>query len=354
MSETTAKVPLAASLPQSAVMIRLVAALGIVLLAAGCGGIIPVGHSSATHSGGAEPGVDSYLCSGITSGELLQWRDSGGDLSGTYQYADLSGQAPSEQVSPSSGNLTGTLDGTAITMSIGLSQDLYGTLSGGQLTLNVPQQNGTIQAVTCSQASIDDWNKAVGALTSQAGSDNQQASQAQAQASHDQAVSNAQSSLSRDVTSLQGDASSLENDNTLAGDVTTMKQDYQSEQNDWQTEQNDAGTCGVSGDAGGISGDASAIGGDQSALQADIGSLQSNGMASVKTDISAISSDVSALRNLGATPSANPSGAIAAGNKALTDAQNAINWATNQGDQIVRDANSLSNTAQSYANSHGC
>ena len=74
--------------------------------------------------------MDSYLCSGTTSDELLQWRDSGGDLSGTYQYADLSGQAPSEQVSSSSGNLTGTLDGTAITMSIGLSQDLYGTLSG--------------------------------------------------------------------------------------------------------------------------------------------------------------------------------------------------------------------------------
>ena len=252
------------------------------------------------------------------------------------------------------GALTGTLNGTAITMSIGLSQDLYGTLSGGQLTLNVPQQNGTIQAVTCRQASIDDWNKAVGVLNSQAGSDNQRASQAQAQASHDQAVSNAQGSLSRDMTSLQSDASSLENDNTLAGDVNTMKQDYQSEQNDWRTEQSDAGSCGVSGDAGAISGDASAIGGDQSALQADIGSLQSNGMAAVKTDISAIGSDVSAIRNLGATPSADPSGAIAAGNKALADARNAINWASNQGNQIVREANSLSNTAQSYANSHGC
>ena len=335
-------------------MIRRVAALSIVLLIAGCGGIIPVGHSSATHSTDAEPGLNSYLCSGSTSDELLQWRDSDGDLSGTYQYANLSGQGPSEQVSSSSGNLTGTHDGTAVTMSIGFSQDLYGTLSDGQLTLNVPQQDATIKAVTCRQASIDDWNKAIGALNSQAGSDNQQASQAQAQASHDQAVSNAQSSLSGDMTSLQGDASSLEDDNTLAGDVNTMKQDYQGEQNDWQTEQQDAGSCGVSGDAGAISGDASAIAGDRSALQADIGSLQSNGMTSVKTDISTIRSDVSAIRNLGATPSVDPSGAIAAGNKALTDAQNAINWATGQGKRIVTEANSLSNTAQSFANSHGC
>jgi hypothetical protein len=57
---------------------------------------------------------------------------------------------------------------------------------------------------------------------------------------------------------------------------------------------------------------------------------------------------------LGATPSTDPSGAIAAGNKALADAQNAINWATSQGNQIVEEANSLSNMAQSYANSHGC
>jgi hypothetical protein len=65
-------------------------------------------------------------------------------------------------------------------------------------------------------------------------------------------------------------------------------------------------------------------------------------MASVRTDISTISSDVPAIRNLGATPSADPSSAIDAGNKALTDAQNAINWATNRGTQIVKDANSLS------------
>src|SRR5260370_39097227 len=110
-------------------MIRLVAALGIVLLAAGCGGgIIPVGHSSATHSAGAEPGGDSYLCSGITSDELLQWGDSGGDLSGTYQYADLAGQAPSGQVSSPSGSLTRTLNGTGSTMSISLWQYMYSTL----------------------------------------------------------------------------------------------------------------------------------------------------------------------------------------------------------------------------------
>jgi hypothetical protein len=42
-------------------------------------------------------------------------------LTGTYQSEQISGQAPSEQVTPDSGGLSGTLDGTAITLSIGLS-----------------------------------------------------------------------------------------------------------------------------------------------------------------------------------------------------------------------------------------
>lgn len=46
---------------------------------------------------------------------------------------------------------------------------LYGTLHGGTLTLNVPQSDGSMQAATCNQGSLSDWNKAVAALDSQAG-----------------------------------------------------------------------------------------------------------------------------------------------------------------------------------------
>jgi len=107
---------------------------------AACGSPLDITSSatSAPPTAAAEPGVSTYLCSGSINDTLLQWRDSGGDLSGTYEFAQLSGQPPSEQVSSNSGDLTGTLDGTAITVGIGLSQPLYGTLGSGQLTLNVP------------------------------------------------------------------------------------------------------------------------------------------------------------------------------------------------------------------------
>ncbi len=66
-----------------------------------------------------------------------------------------------------------------------MSQPLYGTLSNGQLTLSVPQSDGTIQAGTCNQASLSDWNRAVATLNGQVNSDyntaNQQLAQQQAQ-----------------------------------------------------------------------------------------------------------------------------------------------------------------------------
>ena len=81
------------------------------------------------------------------------------------------------------GNLVLTAaDGSDITLSIGLSQPLYGTLSGGQLTLNVPQSDGSFQAGTCNHSSLSDWNSTVATLDSQAGSDNQAANQQAAQA----------------------------------------------------------------------------------------------------------------------------------------------------------------------------
>ena len=46
------------------------------------------------------------MCQASTNDILLQWRSSGGDLSGTYQHVQLSGQAPAEQVSPASARRT--------------------------------------------------------------------------------------------------------------------------------------------------------------------------------------------------------------------------------------------------------
>lgn len=306
---------------------------------------------AATSAAAAEPGVSTYLCRASTEDDLLQWRQSSENLSGTYQSAQLSGQAPSEQVSANSGDLSGTLDGTAVTLTVGLSQPLYGTLSGGKLSLNVPQSDGTIQTATCNQASISDWNNTVAALNSQAAGDNQLADQAQAQASHDQNVSQAQQSMANDVTSLQDDSATLNNDNSLASAVSQMGQDYKQEQADFQTEQSDS--CdSMGGDADTVGGDADTVGGDLDTLDGDITYLQSGEIQTVKSDLANVRNDLSTLHSLGATPAIGYSSAVASGNQALKNAASAISWAQGQGKMINSEAQQLATTAQNYASSH--
>jgi hypothetical protein len=326
-------------------------AAALMLAACGSGGSVHATSPASSPVAAAEPGVSTYLCTGSTEDDLLQWRDNDGYLSGTYESAKLSGQAPSEQVNSDSTSLSGTLDGTAITLNIGLSQPLYGSLSGSQLSLNVPQSDGTIRAATCNQASLSDWNSAVASLDSQAGSDNQAANQAAAQQQHDQQVSKAQQSLANDVSSLESDSSSLNKDSSLAGDIKTMNTDYGTEQSDYRTEQSDS--CdSMSTDANTVGTDANTVGTDLNTLQTDVTTLQQGGIQSVKNDLSSIQSDLSTLQNLGVTPGTDSSAAVAAGNKALSNAASAISWAQGQGNMINGQAQQLATMAQNYSSSH--
>lgn len=337
------------------------AAVGVVAAgAAGASAAVATGYANTP----GEPGIATYMCSGRSSDMLLQWRDSSGDLSGTYENAGLSGQAPTETVSSGSGGLSGTVAGTAITLSVGLSQPLYGTCSGSQLTLNVPQQDGTIQAGTCTQATISQWNNTIASLNGTASSDNNTALQQQAQASsaaaqqqaqqqHDQQVSQAQQSLSGDVSTLASDAGTLNGDKSLGGDITTMKNDYQTGQNDWDTEQSDS-CSNFSSDSTTVDSDATTVDSDLTTLHSDIQTLQSGDIQSVQTDLSNVQFDLSTLSGLGATPDTNASPAIAAGNQALKSAANAITWANQNGNSIDTQAHALATTADSFANSHGC
>jgi hypothetical protein len=333
------------------------AAAALTLAACGSGGAVHATSSATSPVAGAEPGVTTYLCSGTGLDDLLQWRNSNGDLSGTYEEAQLSETAPSEQVSSNSGSLRGTLNGNQLTLSIGSSQDLYRPVSGGQLSLNVPQSDGSMQAATCDQSSLSRWNTVVSALDGKAGSDNQQAGQAAAQASHDTSVSQAQQALANDVSTLENDSSSLNGNNQLASDISQMKTDYQTEQNDYQTEQQQ-GSCSdgsMGSDAAAVSSDSSSVDSDLSSLQADIQSLQTstggNGIAGIKDDMAAVNGDVNTIHGLGASPGTDTSLALVTGNKAVSNANTAIEWAQGQGNAIGGQAHQLSSTAASYANS---
>ena len=72
----------------------------------------------------------------------------------------------------------------------------------------------------------------------------------------------------------------------------------------------------------------------------------------LKLDMSTVQRDVNMLKKLGATPGAAPSGAVATGNKALSDVGNEISSANQQENTMDRQAHQLATTAQNYAKSH--
>jgi hypothetical protein len=76
------------------------------------------------------------------------------------------------------------------------------------------------------------------------------------------------------------------------------------------------------------------------------------GINQVKHDIAAVNGDVSTLQGLGATPGTDPSGALAAGNKALSDAASAITTSQNEGNAIDGQAHQLMIAADNYDTSH--
>jgi hypothetical protein len=317
--------------------------VGAVAAMLAAGGTWAAVHAAAS----SNPRLLSFLCwngPGDNSATLLQWQ-SASVIAGTYQGASIGGAAPDEQVSTDSGALTGTVSGSSAALDLGGSGQMYGTL-GSDLVLNVPQQDGTIQPVTCRPGTTAGWNKALAEMGRQVTTDNNAAAQAQQQQNITAQITQGDQQLASDIATLTQDATSLDDDTTLADDVQQMQTDLATEQSDYQTELGD--TCiNTAGDADTVSGDADTVSGDLDTLQGDISSLQANNVGS---DLSAVQTDVATIENLGGTPDPDPAAAIREGKKALKDLNAAISWATAQGNSLNKQAQQIANEAQSAAN----
>jgi hypothetical protein len=284
-----------------------------------------------------------FICQGTANDTLLQWQDSNGYLSGSYQYSSISGQAPQEQVSTNAGDLSGNLNGNAISVSIGLQQPLYGTLDGSQLTLNVPQSDGSFQAGTCNSGSLSDWNSAVSALDSQVNSDNNTALQQQAQAST--AAANQQQEQS-----AQGDVSTLTQDANLSSDVSSVTGDVQTTDGDLATTRSDA----AQGNGDNCTNASSTVYNDAaSTVYNDVLSTLSNDVGTVAIDISKVRSDISTVQNDQAALTNSGLPATSGAGSAISAAQAAIASAISTVNADIDHANGDLDTAYQIADSVG-
>ena len=305
------------------------------------------GAWAAVQAATSSPQLLSFLCwngPGDTGATLLQWQ-SGSVVSGTYRDALVSGTAPDERVSTGSGALSGTVTGSSASLDLGGAGQMYGTI-GSNLVLNVPQQDGTIQPLTCKPGTAVGWNQALTVMGRQVTTANAAAAVQVQQQNTNAQITQADQQLASDITTLTQDATTLDTDKTLASDVHQMQADLATEQSDYQTELRDS-CLNRGGDADTVSGDADTVGGDLDTLNGDITNLQAN---SVRSDLAAVQSDAATITNLGGAPDPDPSAAINAGKQALKDLAAAVAWATSKGNSLNSQAQQTVNEAQAAAN----
>jgi hypothetical protein len=111
-----------------------------------------------------------------TSAVMVQLTRQDNSLTGTFDEAGLDG-VESARVKPVHVAFTGTVDGTALTLTLsgglGFATTVSGSLSGDEMILQAPQGDGSIAAVTLRPSSVDAYNRQVAGVqaTAQANAD---------------------------------------------------------------------------------------------------------------------------------------------------------------------------------------
>lgn len=148
------------------------------------------GGSTADESGFETTALKADLGSSENSGwiavdqesaVLLTYQDTDGVLTGTVQASQLTYQQDAWEVQGSSQAFTGRLDATDLSISTELAAPWFGTLDGSVLTLNLPQEDGSLLPVPFRPGSVAEYNAAVSQLSEQANSSNGAAADAEAE-----------------------------------------------------------------------------------------------------------------------------------------------------------------------------
>ena len=157
------------------------------------------------------PVGSGYLSTGSNYVAFIQWNNSNGVVSGTEQLVATSGQAPNLTTSNQTIQVSGTITGSTISLSLGLNANVFGTFSGNSMTINIPQRDGTLAPFFFKKANTVAYNNAVNSLHNNESVTNNQALQAQQTA-------NTEGNITKDVKIVNADLADL-NSNQLSNDL---------------------------------------------------------------------------------------------------------------------------------------
>jgi hypothetical protein len=280
---------------------------------------------------GSSAGPASYLGTDQSDVVFIQWQapTSSGHLQGTMTADRVSGTAPNQTVSVTNIPFTGTISGNSVTLTVTalfVTERIFGTLSGGKLTIQATTANGTIQSGTLIQAGVSSYNKAVDGLHARVRQANLMAARAQAEQA------------------AQSDLATLQSDASFGNDLNTLLSDGQQASSDLATVKSDAshGPGSYCDNVYTVSDDAYTVDDDLYSLSSDLTTL-TDGIATVRQDIRTVNSD---LANLSASGLPAPLGAASG----IATAQRMITEAIATANGYIDQANADDTTAYAIAN----
>lgn len=357
----------AAYIVGSTVAVTVVVILALVL--AGSGGrvhptgtpILPTANNSqqtAPQATSAPVGT-GFLATGTNYVDFMQWTNTNGALSGSAQVVYATGTPPEQTTSNQTIPISGTIHGSAISISFGSQPASFGTISGGDITIDFPQSDGTLPPITFHTASAADFNTAVAILQSGIGTTNSNTAAEQAQAKAAKAVDDDVSAVNTDLGWLAHDQQLLPSEpsqestevqhaaqdltNTQKASDATIAEAHQ------YPDGNDGHVCsdaaGVSSDASGVSSDAAGVESDAVGISGDLGTVRHR-IDTTNTDFAKLQQDMGGAP--GYVPAGTPTQAqITAQESQLQSEISSIVAATNG---LIEKGNGMVVTAYQYAN----
>lgn len=315
------------------------------------------GGSTSTTLQGLPPDDAEYLSTGGTFVDFIQWNDNGGTLSGTAQEVSTQGAVPELETVTDSFGLSGSLNGTVVSMSYDHGIQVFGTVVSGAFTVLFPQPGGTMGLVTFQATTPAQYSAAVATLSQDVDQENQSATGAQALQQATQTVNGQAAKVQSDISGLSQDESATTSAQqpiagTLEGQANEVTTTQRAEQQVAveSGSSNQSNTCGeaavLAGDASIVAGDAQDVAGEAAAVEATLSAV-----SGMRAAISELNSDYSQLqKDESAVPGYLPANAPSqsAVSKALSDASTAVQAAVSATNWDIDQANAGVSTAYQY------
>jgi hypothetical protein len=300
------------------------------------------GIASPTSDNGTGSIGSGYLATSSTEVAFIQLSQHGRSLLGTEDAAVAVDQPPQQQVSVSSISVTGSLQGSGVSLSFEGSPARFGHIANGRLNIEIPQSDGSLANFTFNEATVAQYDSALATLRGAIATGNAQVATKEAE---EHQIDQTASVASGDISTLN-DTSFSEGLGQLQSDAQQVQSDLGAEEGYYATFQSDLAAGNQFGQA------CTDVGGTLNAqLGGSIGGyiggvftihvqqLQS-GIQSLRQTRQTAPADVRAYQEAQAKlPDYRPSQPVGDLQSALVAAQTAIATAITAGNQLVDQVN---------------